>query len=58
MLDPQKVDLALKMYDSKACSVAEITKVTGVSKSALYAYLQRREGRSCQSNAGKGSGSH
>ena len=39
-LDPKQVDLALKMYDSRACTVAEITKVTGVSKSALYRYLR------------------
>ena len=42
-LDPKKVDLALKMYDSRACSVTEITKATDVSKSALYAYLRARK---------------
>ena len=41
-LDSKRVDLALKMYDSKACTVAEITKATGVSKSALYRYIQER----------------
>ena len=41
-LDSKTVDLALKMYDSKACTVAEITKATGVSKSALYRYLRDR----------------
>ncbi len=41
-LDPKAVELALKMYDSKACTVAEITRATGVSKSALYAYLKDR----------------
>ena len=39
-LDPKQVDLAIKMYDSRACTVAEITKATGVSKSALYRYLK------------------
>ena len=39
-MDPKQVDLALKMYDSRACTVAEITKATGVSKSALYQYLK------------------
>lgn len=39
-LDPKQVDLAIKMYDSRACTVAEITKATGVSKSALYRYLR------------------
>ena len=43
VLDPKTVDLALKMYDSKTCSVAEITKATGVSKSALYAYIKARK---------------
>ena len=42
-LDPRKVELAMKMYDSKTCTVAEITAATGVSKSALYAYLQVRK---------------
>ena len=43
VLDPKHVDLALKMYDSKACTVAEITKATGVSKSALYRYISDRK---------------
>ena len=42
-LDPKKVDLALKMYDSKACTVSDITKATGVSKSALYQYIRNRK---------------
>ena len=42
-LDSKRVDLALKMYDSKACTVAEITRATGVSKSALYRYLGDRK---------------
>ena len=41
-LDPKKVNLALRMYDSKACTVADITKATGVSKSALYSYLHKK----------------
>lgn len=43
VLDPKKVNIALRMYDSKACTVADITKATGVSKSALYAYLHKRK---------------
>lgn len=43
VLDARKIELALKMYDSKACTVAEITKATGVSKSALYSYLRSRK---------------
>lgn len=42
-LDPRAVELALKMYESKACTVAEITQATGVSKSALYAYLRSQK---------------
>ena len=41
-LDSKRVDLALKMYDSRACTVAEITRATGVSKSALYRYLRMK----------------
>lgn len=41
-LDAKKVKLALKMYDSRACTVPEIIKATGVSKSALYRYLRDR----------------
>ena len=42
VLDSKKVDLALKMYDAKTCTVAEITKATGISKSALYTYVRGR----------------
>jgi DNA-binding IclR family transcriptional regulator len=30
------VEKALKRYNSKECSVAEITEMTGVSKATLY----------------------
>lgn len=40
-LDAGKVQLALKMYDAN-CSIAEILSATGISKSALYNYLKRR----------------
>lgn len=43
MLDPKKVEIALKMYDSKACTVGDITKATGISKSALYNYVKMRK---------------
>lgn len=36
------VQLALKLYDTKAHSVAEIAKLTGVSPSTLYRYLRKR----------------
>lgn len=38
-----KVDLAIRMYDSKTCSVAEIVKTTGVSRSTLYSALEKRK---------------
>ena len=41
--DPKSVDLALKMYDAKTCTIQEITKATGVSKSALYRYVRERK---------------
>lgn len=44
-LNPDKVNLALRMYDSRSCTVSEITKATGISKSALYAYLQDRKSK-------------
>lgn len=44
-LDAKKVDLALKMYDTRAHTVPEITKATGISKSALYSYLRGRKNK-------------
>lgn len=41
--DPKTVELALKLYDSKACSVSEILRTTGISKATLYAYLSKRK---------------
>jgi len=40
--DEDKVNLALKMYDSKQYSITEITKATGVSKTTLYRYIKKR----------------
>ncbi|MBM7408446.1 recombinase family protein [Methanococcus maripaludis] len=39
----EKINLALKMYDSKEYSINEILKATGISKSTLYNYLEKRE---------------
>lgn len=37
---PQKdIDMAVKMYESKQYSIAEINKATGVSKTSLYRHL-------------------
>jgi DNA invertase Pin-like site-specific DNA recombinase len=41
---PQNVvEMALKMYDSKDYSITEIKKATGVSKTALYRYIEKRK---------------
>lgn len=37
-IDNKAVSLALKMYNSKAYSLSEISKATGISKSSLYRY--------------------
>lgn len=42
-LDAKRINLALKMYESKTCTVSEITKTTGVSRSALYSYLRAKK---------------
>ena len=33
------VELALKMYNSRNCSISEITRATGISKTTLYRYV-------------------
>ena len=38
----QKMELALKMYDSKDYSISEIEHASGISKSTLYRYLKKR----------------
>lgn len=38
-----KIKLALKMYDSKMCSNAEIFAATGISKATLYRYIRERK---------------
>ncbi|MDW7730338.1 MAG: helix-turn-helix domain-containing protein [Bacillota bacterium] len=39
-VDGKAVEKALKLYDSKEYSVAEITEMTGVSKATLYRRLK------------------
>lgn len=36
------IELALKMYDSKNYSIGEISKATGLSKTSLYRYVDKR----------------
>jgi len=43
-VDKKRVDRALKLYESKEYSVAEITELTGVSKATLYRRLKEYSG--------------
>jgi DNA invertase Pin-like site-specific DNA recombinase len=36
-----KINLAIKMYDSKQYSLTEITEATGISKMTLYRYMNQ-----------------
>ena len=36
------IDLALKLYDSRSCSISDILKITGISKATLYSYIKKR----------------
>jgi len=38
--DEKLIKLALKMYQEKTYSIAEITKATGVSKTTIYRYVE------------------
>lgn len=41
-LDPQKADLARKLYNERVHTVKEIARMVGISKPGLYHYLKRR----------------
>ncbi len=49
-IDQGQLSFALRMYDSKSCTVAEITKATGISKATLYSYLGKRENNEAKEN--------
>lgn len=36
----EKIELAIKMYNSKEYTIKEITQATGISKATLYGYLK------------------
>lgn len=40
--DRDKINLALKMYESKQYTISEITKATGVAKTTLYRYVKSK----------------
>ena len=41
--DKKELDLALKMYEDKKYTIAEISKATGVGKTTLYRYVKDRK---------------
>ncbi|WP_085520981.1 recombinase family protein [Tuberibacillus sp. Marseille-P3662] len=41
--DPSKLDMAFRMYDSKAYSIKEILDATNISRATFYRYLSQRE---------------
>lgn len=41
-VDAKSIELALKLYDSRSCSIADILKTTGISKATLYSYVKKR----------------
>ena len=49
-IDQGQLSFALRLYDSKSCTVAEITKATGISKATLYSYLGKRENNEAKEN--------
>ena len=42
-IDPKTVKLALDLYDSRACSVDNILRTTGISRATLYSYIKNRK---------------
>ncbi|MBB6495981.1 recombinase family protein [Methanococcus maripaludis] len=42
-IDSEKVEMALKMYDSKEYTIKQILNATGISKFTLYNYLEKRK---------------
>lgn len=40
-VDENRIHLAIKMYQSKFCTISEITQATGVCKATLYKYLKK-----------------
>lgn len=42
-VDPDKIQIALRMYDSKDYTLSEIKKATGIGSTTLYRYVNKRE---------------
>jgi len=43
LVSPKKIEMALKMYDSKDYTIKQILDATGISKFTLYNYLGKRK---------------
>ncbi|TYK32806.1 recombinase family protein [Bacteroides pyogenes] len=41
--DSQTIKLAINLYESKACSIGQILKTTGISRSTLYSYIKKHK---------------
>lgn len=41
-VDKKNIELALNLYDARACSVSDILKTTGISRATLYSYIKKR----------------
>lgn len=48
--DESKVSTALKMYDSKLHTIADITDATGISRATLYRAIEERKGNKSINN--------
>lgn len=42
-VDKKRIELALTLYDSRACSVSDIIKTTGICRATLYSYIRSRK---------------
>lgn len=45
-VDPKKIEQALILYDSNACTIHDILKTTGISRRTLYTYIYNRKNNS------------
>lgn len=48
VVNPEKLKLAVDLYDSKDYSIRQIEEMTGISKSSLYNYLRKRDLEECE----------
>lgn len=42
-IDSKTIKLALDLYDSRACSIDDILRTTGISRATLYLYIKNRK---------------